>query len=279
MLHGGDEVAVKIQYPEVARLARIDLASLRRAMRVAALVERNFDLRSIVDEVGHLVGLELDFALEGVATERVRAAFAGDPRVRVPRVHEEYSTPRLLVLEYLHGIRIAEVERLQAEGFDLRELAARVGQIYGTMIFRHGFFQGDPHPGNLLVLPDHVIGLLDFGLAKELPAGFGPLAARMISSAMAGDGVAAMAAARGLGFDVEEARPEVVLTLIGALMGGGLEDADLRDLFGESPVRQIPSHFGLIARVMLLLNGLSHRLAPGERLIQAAMMRMLVAPS
>jgi ubiquinone biosynthesis protein len=278
VLRNGDVVAVKMQYPEVERLARVDLASLRRAMRVAALVEPNFDLRSIVDEVAELVGLELDFALEGRATERVRAAFAGDARVRVPRVYGEYSTRRLLVLEFLDGIRIAEVERLRQEGFDLRLLAARVGEIYGTMMFRHGFFQGDPHPGNLLVLPDHVIGLLDFGLAKELPPGFGPTAVRMIACALGGDGAGAVEAARALGFDVVDARPEAVLALIGALMGGDMDATNLRDLFGQSPVREIPSHFGLIARCMLLLNGLSHRLAPGERLVQAALVRSGLAP-
>lgn len=273
VLRGGDAVAVKVQYPEVERLARVDLASLRRAMRVAALVEPNFDLRSIVEEVAELVALELDFALEGRATERVRAAFAGDARVRVPRVYETYSTSRLLVLEFIDGIRIAEVERLKDDGFDLRLIAGRVGEIYGTMMFRHGFFQGDPHPGNLLVLPGHVIGLLDFGLAKELPPGFGPTAARMIGCALSGDGAGAVEAARALGFDLPDARPEIVLALIGALMGGNLEETNLRDLFGQSPVREIPNHFGLIARCMLLLNGLSHRLVPGEKVIQAALVQ------
>jgi ubiquinone biosynthesis protein len=64
----------------------------------------------------------------------------------------------------------------------------------------------------------------------------------------------------------------VILALIGGLMGGDFEDNDLRGLLGQSPIKQIPSHFGLIARCMLLLNGLSHRLAPGERVVQAAML-------
>jgi ubiquinone biosynthesis protein len=275
VLHDGSEVAVKIQYPQVARLARIDLASLRRVMRVAALVEPNFDLRSIVEEVAHLVGLELDFALEAVSTERVRAAFMGDQRVRIPRVYAEYSTAKLLVLEYLDGVRIADIEALRAAGFDPRAVAADVGRIYATMMFRHGFFHGDPHPGNLLVLPGGVIGLLDFGLAKELPADFGPTVGRMLLSAAAGDGEGATAAARALGFEVGKANPEVVLALVGGLTGGDFDDANLRTMLGQSPIKQIPSHFGLIARCMLLLNGLSHRLAPGERVVQAAMLEAL----
>jgi len=171
-LRDGSVVAVKVQYPDIELLARIDLASLRRTIRLVARLEPRFDLRSIVEEVAAFVALELDFAREADSTERVRAAFRDDPTVRVPRVYRELSTPRLLVLEYLDGIKVTDLDRLRAAGVDLREVAARIGRLYARMIFEHGFFHGDPHPGNLLVLPGTVIGLLDFGLAKELPAGF-----------------------------------------------------------------------------------------------------------
>ena len=67
------------------------------------------------------------------------------------------------------------------------EVASRIGRLYARMIFEQGFFQGDPHPGNLLVLPGTVIGLLDFGLAKELPPGFGADIAEMLTRGLAGD--------------------------------------------------------------------------------------------
>src|SRR5262245_3161616 len=94
-LHDGTAVAVKVQYPEIARLARVDLASLRRALAVVVRIEPNFDLRSVVEEVAEFVGLELDFAREAESTERIRAAFAGDPLVRVPRVYRQHSTPKV----------------------------------------------------------------------------------------------------------------------------------------------------------------------------------------
>jgi cytochrome P450/predicted unusual protein kinase regulating ubiquinone biosynthesis (AarF/ABC1/UbiB family) len=275
-LRDGTAVVVKIQYPEIARLAQVDLASLRRALGLVARLEPGFDLRSVVEEVAQFVGLELDFAREADATERVRTAFAGDPAVRVPCVHRRYSTGKLLVLEYLDGIRITDLEALRAAGVDLTRVAARVAHVYATMIFRQGFFQADPHPGNLLVLAGEVIGLLDFGLAKELPAGFGDAIARLILRGLAGDAAGTLAAARAAGFVIEDGNPATVPALVLALMGE-YEDLKLGALLAQNRVATAPSHFALIARVMILLNGLSHTLAPGQMLIQRALVEELAA--
>src|SRR4029077_13278774 len=165
---GGADVAVKVQYPEIARLARGALACLPLRARVTGSLSRTFDMRSIIDEIAEFVALELDFAREADATERVAAALASDPTVRVPRVHRAHSTAKLLVLEYLDGIKVVDVDALRAAGHDPAEVARRIGRLYARMIFEQGFFQADPHPGNLLVMPGTVIGLLDFGLSKEL---------------------------------------------------------------------------------------------------------------
>ena len=277
-LRDGSVVAVKVQYPDIELLARIDLASLRRTIRLVARLEPRFDLRSIVEEIASFVWLELDFAREADSTERVRAAFADDPTVRVPRVYRALSTPRLLVLEYLDGIKVTDLDRLRPAGVDLAEVAARVGRLYGRMIFEQGFFHGDPHPGNLLVLPGTVIGLLDFGLAKELPAGFAASIATMLARGLAGDGPGALAAARVAGFEISDDDPSASAALplmVLALMGQQAGDVDVADLLARMPVAHVPRDFGLIARVMLLLNGLSHTLAPGERLIQRALMERI----
>src|SRR5262249_12485240 len=129
-LGDGGEVVVKVQYPEVARLARVDLASLRFFARLAGGLVKVFDIRSIFDEVASFVALELDFAREAQSTERVRAALADDPTVRIPRLHPEYTTAKLLVLEFLDGIKVVEMERLRAAGHDLDEVGRRIGRIY-----------------------------------------------------------------------------------------------------------------------------------------------------
>jgi cytochrome P450/predicted unusual protein kinase regulating ubiquinone biosynthesis (AarF/ABC1/UbiB family) len=274
-LRDGSEVVAKVQYPEIARLARVDLASLRVVARLAGGLVRRFDLRSIMDEIAELVALELDFEREARSTERIGADLAGDPTVRVPRLHPAYTTPRLLVLEYLDGIKVTDVDRVRAAGHDVAEVGRRIGRIYGRMIFEHGFFQGDPHPGNLLVLPDGAIGLLDFGLAKELPVGFGSAVAEMLTRGLAGDVPGAVAAARRAGFEIDDDQATALPGLLLALLGDRDEMRNAESLIAETPITRVPSHFGLIARVMLLLNGLSHRLAPGQLLIQRALLEVL----
>jgi len=276
-LRDGTPVAVKVQYAEIARLARVDLACLRLVARIAGRVSRSFDLRSIIDEIAELVGLELDFAREADATVRIGAALADDPTVRVPHVHRQLATGKLLVLEYLDGIKVTDLDRLRAAGHDLGEVARRIGRLYARMIFEQGFFQGDPHPGNLLVMPGTVIGLLDFGLAKELPPGFGPAVAELVTRGLAGDVPGAVAAARRAGFEVRDDQATALPALVLVMLGDRDEQANALQLIQDTPITRVPSHFGLIMRVILLLNGLSHRLAPGQLLIQRALVEALAA--
>jgi len=162
-------------------------------------------------------------------------------------------------------------------GVDPKDLARRVSEIFTEMILTHGFFHGDPHPGNLLVLPDGRIGLLDFGLCKELPPGFARDVATMMVSSMIGDSRAAFAAAEKLGFDVAAVRPENLRSLLLMTIGDSDTEAGFFELLGEGGLRRIPEDFALVGRTLVLLNGLSHRLAPGRRLIQAQLLQHLAA--
>jgi ubiquinone biosynthesis protein len=274
-LRGGERVVVKVQYPEARRLFPVDLASMRRAVRAVRWLAR-IDLRPLADELRNQVVLELEFDREAVSTERVRATFAGEPRVRVPKVHRELSTDRLLVLEYLEGTPLTDLDALRARGVDLRRVGESVAWLYATMIFEHGFFHGDPHPGNILVAPDgQTIALLDFGLAKELPPGFADGAAAMIVKGMAGDLDGAVAAARSIGFELQ-GDPAAFRDLVRALMGDNDRTKNALDSLRASSMKGIPSDFAIIGRAFILLNGLSHRLAPGERLIAQAVARQLL---
>lgn len=274
-LRDGSEVAVKVQYAEIAALTRIDLASLRVLSRIAGRVNRDIDLVTLVDELAEFVALELDFRREADATERVRAAMADDPTVRIPRVHRALSTDKLLVLEFLEGTKITDMDALRAQGVDLDEVAARVGRAYARMIFEQGFFQGDPHPGNLLVMADGTIGILDFGLAKELPPGFGRDVATMLVRGITGDAAGALAAARRAGFEIGDDQATALPGLVLAMLGDRDDDPGIPAMLAETPITTIPSHFTLIGRVMILLNGLSHRLAPGRLLVQRALVDAL----
>ena len=276
-LRDGSEVVIKIQYPEVRRIIPLDLSMLRFVVGLTRLIQRRIDLRSVVHEVTRFIELEVDFRREVDSTRRLTAVLASHPEVRVPRVHGGLCSDNVIVLEYLDGIQVTRTAELVAAGHKLPEVARRIGGLYGAMIFELGFFHGDPHPGNLLVLSDGRIGLLDFGLCKELPEGFARWVAEMMISAMVGDSEAAMRAADALGFDTSALKPEHLRSLMLMMIGDSDGDDGLLEILSESRIRRIPEDFALVIRTLILLNGLSHRLAPRRRLLQGQLIQHLAA--
>jgi len=294
ILKSGEPVVLKVQYPEVERLIRVDLANLERiARRMRERFDSFLDTDALLRETMHFLELELDFGREADSTERIARAFADDPRVRIPRVYRELSSQRLLVLEYLEGTPLTDREGLKASKADLAGLARTIAKLYLAMVFEQGFFHGDPHPGNLLLLPDNIVGLLDFGLAKELPDRFGFWMSSLIVKGYTGDRDGALEAARALGFNVDELSPRLLSELLEQAMGnrpierrqeGVAENAQatvqqrrirtarqrerLLEIAKDGAKVQVPHHFALIGRTMLLLNGLSDRLAPGQQIVQ-----------
>ena len=276
-LRDGGDVVIKIQYPEARRIIPLDLNMLRL---VAALIQRmqsSIDIRSIVFEITRFVAMELDFRREAESTQRLATILAGRDDVRVPHIHEAYTRDRVLVMEYLDGIQVTRIGALRTAGHQPSAVARRIGGLYGAMLFEYGFFHGDPHPGNLLVLADGRIGLLDFGLCKELPKYFAARIAEMLVAALIGDSDAAMRAAADLEFDIEAIRPDHLRALVLTVVGDSDGTEDFATVLGATRIRRIPSDFGLVLRTMLLLNGLSHRLAPGRRLIQGELIKHLAA--
>jgi ubiquinone biosynthesis protein len=276
-LRDGSQVVVKIRYPEIPRIIPLDLGMLRRVVAIVQRLQRRIDLNALVTEVTRFIELELDFRREARSTERLAKQLADLPFVVVPRVYTELCGENVLVLEYLEGIQVARTKELISAGHKPSDVARKVGALYGTMIFEQAFFHGDPHPGNLLVLPDGRIGLLDFGLCKELPPGFARKVATMMVSSMIGDARAAFAAAEKLGFDVASMRPENLRSLLLMTIGDSDTEAGFFELLGETRLQRIPEDFALVGRTLILLNGLSHRLAPGRRLVQAELLKHLAA--
>src|SRR5919204_6583236 len=171
-LPNGNRVAVKVQRPGAPRQIEADLALLYQAARIAKERVRAFDFidaRALVDEFARSIRQELDYRLEGRNAEAFRRNFAGHPHVRIPRVYWSYTRPRVLTLEFLDGTQVADLDPNLVPVEERRELAYRMTEAWMTMIFRDGFFHGDPHPANILVLEGtDRIGLVDFGLAGNL---------------------------------------------------------------------------------------------------------------
>ncbi len=172
-LPNGRRVAVKVQRPGAPRQIDADLALLYQAARLAKQRVRALDFidtHEVVDEFARQIRQELDYRSEARNADAFHRNFAGHPHVRVPRVYWTYTRSRVLTLEWLDGTQVADIDPDVWSVEDRRRLAVLMAETWMTMIFRHGFFHGDPHPANILVLdgrPDR-IGLVDFGATGKL---------------------------------------------------------------------------------------------------------------
>jgi predicted unusual protein kinase regulating ubiquinone biosynthesis (AarF/ABC1/UbiB family) len=220
-LHDGRTVAVKVQYPDIAELARIDLEALEVIVRLLAQVAPTLRLQSIVTYLRQTIPLELDFRQEALASARLRAALAHRTDVVVPAVVPELSTERLLVMDYADGIKITDRAALLEAGIDPRGVAHLLNEVYAEQMLRHGVLHADPHPGNLLVQPGPRLVLLDHGLNGALSPALGRALARVVRALMAGDADAVRATLAEVGVPVDEdADLTGLLHLVGVTLDG-----------------------------------------------------------
>jgi ubiquinone biosynthesis protein len=170
VLPNGDRVAVKVQRPDAPRQIDADLALLYQAARVIKERVRALDFidaHELVDEFAHQIRGELDYAREGRNAETFRRNFRNDERVHVPKVYWTYSRNRVLTLEFIDGVQLVDLP-IDTPLERRRLVAHTMSDAWMAMIFRDGFFHGDPHPANVLVLDDGTIGLVDFGAVGRL---------------------------------------------------------------------------------------------------------------
>ncbi|MGH3004162.1 MAG: ABC1 kinase family protein [Gaiellaceae bacterium] len=170
-LPNGRQVVVKVQRPSAPQKIEADLALMYQAARLAKERIRALDFidaNEIVDEFSRSIRQELDYRLEGRNADGFHRNFAGHPHVAVPKVYWSYTRARVLTLERLEGVQLADLDIERWTMDQRRRLAYLVAETWMTMIFRHGFFHGDPHPANILVLSPERIGLVDFGLTGKL---------------------------------------------------------------------------------------------------------------
>jgi ubiquinone biosynthesis protein len=171
VLPNGRRVAVKVQRPRAPQQVESDIQLLYQAARLVRERVRALDFldtREIVDEFARSIRQELDYRQEGRNADAFHTNFAGHPHVAVPRVYWSYTRARVLTLEQLDGVQLSDLELDEWLIEQRRRLAYLIADAWMTMIFRHGFFHGDPHPANILVLAPERIGLVDFGLCGKL---------------------------------------------------------------------------------------------------------------
>jgi len=170
-LKNGDEVVVKVQRPEVEKQVATDLAIMREVARRGEKFFENNGIINVIDVVHAFersMQKELDYTNEARNIETFRKYYKDNKRFYAPKAYKALSTKRCLVLEFVRGCKITDVQKLTEWGLDPAEIAETGLDIYLTQIFEHGFFHADPHPGNVLVDKDGTLCLIDFGMVGKL---------------------------------------------------------------------------------------------------------------
>ena len=218
-LKDGRVVAVKVQYPGIQAIVENDLRNIRFLLRVLAQFERNLNFGPIIDEVSQNTPMELDFINEGHNAELIARNFAGRDDIVVPEIYWEYTTKRVLVMEFVEGIKVTDVAGLQRIGVEPQAVAQLVTDAYCEQLYLHGMFHADPHPGNLFVQRgpngNPKLVMLDFGLCRKYDDKFRLGYAEMVDAMMRGNLPEMIQAFKDLGVTVKNPRDPTVYIELG----------------------------------------------------------------
>lgn len=288
-LHDGTAVAVKVQYPGIEQIVHWDLEVIDLLARIWARLEKVIDFRPIAQEMARYAPEEVNFIHEGRAAEAIAARLSDRDDVVIPKIYWDRSTRRVLTMDYLDGIKITNVPAIRAAGIDPSQVADTLIDLFNTMILKYGMFHADPHPGNVFVMrPDEPggkakIGLVDFGLTKDIPDAFRQQLIVLTSAIVAAQPDAVYSSMSDMGFRTRDDDPETYNALGEAFLGDVLRSgqayadqammAEVNQRVGKvlrgNPLVDVPGDIILIARVMGLLSGLGRSLDSRTDLLQA----------
>jgi predicted unusual protein kinase regulating ubiquinone biosynthesis (AarF/ABC1/UbiB family) len=300
-LVGGDDVAVKILYPNVDAIIKVDLRVLRWGMRMYSLFVPVRALARVIDQLQDLLARETDYVHEARCCERMAANFTAEPDILFPRIHWPLTVRQVLTMSYMHGTKISRREELAAQGIDAYAVAKRLVEAFYKQLFVDGFFHADPHPGNFLVQPGPKIVVLDFGAASETRPNLIEGMIDVLKGLFGRDDATVIRGIETMGFvardgdrtllhrtvrayfqkllnlniqDFGRIKPEVARELADP----GLKRDELRELMRSV---EYPEGWFYVERASIILFGLASQLAPKLNTIQIGfpyIMRLLAAP-
>ncbi len=283
-LHTGEEVAVKVQRPNLEETIRFDIFVLGRLVR--RMVARfpaageNADWEGMLGEFSQTIHEEMDYALEGRNADRFRANFQVWRAVHVPAIHWSHTTTRVLTMDFIRGAKVTDIEALRAKRISPVKVNRLLIQTYLKQLLEDGFFHADPHPGNLLVMDDGRLAFFDFGMTGRITP---RLQAQMIDAffhvvekdipGLAQDLI-------DLNFLKPGVSPELVRPVIEALFSHYLNlklgevnfkelTYDLAEVIYDYPFR-LPSNFTYIMRALMTLEGIGIATDPGFNFFETA---------
>jgi ubiquinone biosynthesis protein len=273
-LHGGEQVAVKVQRPEAPGRVEADLALMRD---LAALLDARFgdrifiDVKELVAEFEGVIRRELDYEQEAENARRFAANFAGTP-VKIPEIHTDLSTKRVITMEYIEGTRFLDIRPLLLTPAERRRVATMGAETIFKMAFEDGFFHGDPHPGNLFLTQGGELALLDFGMVGFMSHGDIEALSRLFIAVIQRDAAAALHGLERLGVRyAPEVRGDLVQELREFLFkysGLSVGEVTLGQALSEviSLVRRyrlsMPPVFPLLTKALVTAEALSRSIDP-----------------
>ena len=282
-LHTGEEVAVKVQRPNLLPVITLDLYLMRWAASwLAPWLPLNLghDLTLIVDEFGVKLFEEIDYCNEGRNAEKFANNFRDDPTVKVPTIYWRYSSVHVLTLEWIHGFKLTDTASIQAAGLDTDKII-EVGVISGLrQLLEHGFFHADPHPGNLFALPDGRMAYIDFGMMDQLEQYTKETIASSVVHLINKDYAELAKNFVKLGFLTPDTDITPIIPALEVVLGEAMDESvrnfnfkTITDQFSELmydyPFR-VPAKFALIIRSLVTQEGLALTLNPSFKIVEVS---------
>ena len=283
-LTDGDCIVVKVQYPGIDEVIEADSRTLYFVTRIMKRLYKDINFDVIYSEFSRVIREELDYLQEGRNAESFARNFANNPKIRIPIVYWPFTTRKVLTLEYLDGIKINDLDAIEAAGIDKKEAGRIIAEAYSQMFFVDGLFHGDPHPGNIFVRPGPEVVLVDFGMVDRIRGHMREGLQRAFAAVVASDSLGLVRALVDMGFIplTKDIRPLVqfvdrLLTKYRSMSPAEFKAMDIDEIGRDiqeavqlNPSIQIPNDFILFGRVVGMLNGLGSRLDPETNIIEIA---------
>ncbi|HEY9768024.1 MAG TPA: AarF/ABC1/UbiB kinase family protein [Coleofasciculaceae cyanobacterium] len=283
VLHTGETVAVKVQRPNLRPKLSLDLYLMRL---LAGWVEPwlplnlGHDLALIVDEFGAKLFEEIDYLNEAKNAEQFAQNFAGDPEVKVPAIYNQYSNNFVLTLEWIDGIKLTDLAKLEAAGLNADNLI-KIGVTSGLrQLLEYGFFHADPHPGNLFATLDGRMAYIDFGMMDQLSESMKETIASAVVQLINRDYEALAVDFVNLGFLTPNTDIRPIIPALETVLGNAVGESvgnfnfktitdEFSELMYEYPFR-LPAKFALIIRSLITQEGLALSLNPDFKIVEVS---------
>lgn len=268
-LHTGEEVAVKVQRPNLEATIKGDIVILKKVAKFAERfpqLNENADWAGMLREFDVTIHEEMDYSAEGLNAERFRDSFKNWGNIHVPKIYWNATTSKVLTMEFIHGTKVTDLEEQRRQNISSEKVNRLLIKTYLKQLLEDGFFHADPHPGNLLVMPDGRLAFFDFGMVGRITP---QLQAKMIDAFFHVVGKDPGGIAEDLieldflkpGTDPKIIRP-VVERMFEFHFNLKLKDVnfkeltyDLADVMYDYPFR-LPSNFTYIMRALMTLEGI-----------------------